>query len=282
MFLFHNNFGLHYRESNFSLDLIRPVQPKSLNLNSNSQFLELLYVINDRTAFSISFAEQIADTQFIDCYSFNNLTIGFCEEAQISIRNSKDKYKPLDDSSIMMIDGRNEEFQLKLYRASNYSFIDEYEFYFSLSENNFNWLSPIEEMTSGFFANLSYQGSTIGGIVSNEINRLPQRDKWSFYKLGLNLNKDIEITPKVNIFYDFDLVFVESKDYEIFNSIPSHNIKIDSGLRLNIFNNLSLSLYGSIYKNNLFGYEDISFTQRSEHHFDKPFGSINSSIKFTF
>ena len=43
LFLFHNNFGLHYRESNFSLDLIRPVQPKSLNLNSNSQFLELLY-----------------------------------------------------------------------------------------------------------------------------------------------------------------------------------------------------------------------------------------------
>ena len=32
----------------------------------------------------------------------------------------------------------------------------------------------------------------------------------------------------------------------------------------------------------LFGYEDISFNQRSEHHFDEAFGSLNIKLKFLF
>ena len=90
-----DRFGLTIKKSNFNLDLIRPVQPKSLNLNANANFHELLYLLNDQTGLSISYKEQLADTQFIDCYSFNNLTIGYCQEAQIRISNSKDKYKPL-------------------------------------------------------------------------------------------------------------------------------------------------------------------------------------------
>ena len=84
-----------------------------------------------------------------------NLTIGFCEDALINIRNSKDKYTPLGDSSIMMIDGANREFQFGLTRASNFKFIDDYKFYLGVSENLFNWLTPIEEMTTGFFSNIS-------------------------------------------------------------------------------------------------------------------------------
>jgi hypothetical protein len=54
------------------------------------------------------------------------------------------------------------------------------------------------------------------------------------------------------------------------------------GLKYLPTKNITISLSGIFYKNNLFGYEDISFTQRSEHHFSKPFGSINSSLKISF
>ena len=273
---------MRYKESNFNLDLIRPVQPKSLNLNTNSDYLELFYVINDQTAFSISYKEQLADTQFIDCYSFSNLTIGYCDEAQIRISNSKDKYKALGSSSIMMIDGANREFQFGLTRASNFKFIDDYKFYLGISENLFDWLTPIEEMTTGFFGNISYQGSTIGNLITKEITRLPQREKWLFYKAGLNLKKDFQVMKKVDLFYDFDLVFVDTKDYAVFNSINNFNTKIQIGFKFLPTKNITFSLSGIFYKNNLFGYEDISFTQRSEHHFNKPFGSINSSLKISF
>ncbi|MDA7857398.1 hypothetical protein N9B16_02890 [Gammaproteobacteria bacterium] len=188
----------------------------------------------------------------------------------------------MGDSSIMMIDGSNNEFQLKLYKASDFKFIDEYEVYFGLSKNEFNWISPIEEMTTGFFSNLNYQGSTIGNLVANQINILPQREDWFFYKLGLVLKKDINISPKIAFFYNVDVVLVDTEDYRFINEAPDYNFKFISGLKLNIYKHLTLSFSASIYKNNLFGYEDISFTQRSEHHFDKSFGSLNSSLKFTF
>lgn len=285
LFLLDNNLGFRFSETNFNLDLIRSTHPKNINFNTNSQFIEFLYVFNDRNAFSFSFKEQIADTQLIDCYTFSNLTIGFCEDALINIRNSKDKYTPLGDSSIMMIDASNKELQIKLYRATNFGFsnyIDEIQFYMGVSENKFNWLSPIEEMTTGFFSNILYNGSSIGNLVSKEIRRLPQRDKWLFYKLGINLKKDFEVLPKVNIFYDFDLVLVETEDYVSLNSINSFNSKVETGLSYSPTKNLIFSLSGTFYKNNLFGYQDLSFSQRTEHHFKKSFASINSSIKFIF
>lgn len=277
-----DRFGLTIKKSNFNLDLIRPVQPKSLNLNANANFHELLYLLNDQTGLSISYKEQLADTQFIDCYSFNNLTIGYCQEAQIRISNSKDKYKPLGDSSIMMINGSNKELKINLIKASNINFIDDYKFYIGISENSFDWITPIEEMTKGFFSNVKYEGTTIGELISREITRLPQRDEWLFFKLGINLQKDLQITTKLNLFYDFDIVFVDTKDYNVFNSINKFNTKITSGINYSPLKNITLSLSGTLYKNNLFGYEDISFSQRSEHHFNQAFGSINSSIKFSF
>ena len=282
IFLLPNNIGFKYTNSDFKLNLLRPIQPKILNLNANSEKLELLYFLNDRNAITVSIKEQIADTQSIECYSFSSLTIGFCDEAQLSIKNSKEKYKPLMDSSIMMIDGANKEFQLKLLRASDLNIIDEYELFFSISKNKFSWLSPIEELTKGFIGNLSFQGSTIGELVSSEIVRLPQRNEWLFFKIGMNLKKDFVITKNTKLFYDLDMRLIEMQDYVVFNTVPKNNISINLGFKYQLSNELLLSISASLYKNNLFGYEDITFTQRSEHHFNKMFGSINSTLKYSF
>ena len=241
-----------------------------------------MYLLNDSNALTISFKQQIADTQRINCYTFSSLTIGFCDEAQILIRNSKEKYKPLGDSSIMMIDGMNQELQIKLIKALDINIVDEYELYVGLSENKFDWLSPIEELTTGFISNLSFQGSTIGNLVSNEIRRLPQRNKWLFYKFGINLKKDFLLSKNVYFFYDFDYRVITTDGYDVLNSTPKNNMSIKSGLKFQFLDNLTLSISASLYKNNLYGYEDISFTQRSEHQFDKAFGSINSSLIYKF
>ncbi len=182
----------------------------------------------------------------------------------------------------MMIDGMNQELQIKLIKALDINIIDEYEVYIGFSENKFNWLSPIEELTSGFISNLSFQGSTIGNLVSNEIRRLPQRNKWIFYKLGINLKKDFVLSKNIYFFYDFDYRLIETDGYEALNSTPKSNMSIKSGLKFSLLDNFTLSISASLFKNNLFGYEDISFTQRSEHQFDKAFGSINSSLMYKF
>ena len=276
-----NNLGLKYRQSNFTLDLVRSSEPKSMNLTADSKLLETILILNNTSAISLSYKEQVADTQSINCYTFSSLTIGFCDEAFITITNSKDKYKSLEDNMLMLIDGKNEELKVSFTKAADLLLVDEYFIYLAVSKNKFDWLSPIEELTTGFISNLSYSGSTIGQLVSNEIKRLPQRDVWLFYKLGFNVSKRIPIFNHFDIFYEADLVLVESDDYITYQNINNHNIKINSGVNIHN-NNFELLIFGTLYKNNLFGYEDISFNQRSEHHFSSNYGSLNMSLKYKF
>ena len=181
----------------------------------------------------------------------------------------------------MLLDADNKEIKFSYTKAIDTFFSDEYILYLAISKNDFDWLSPIEELTSGFIANLSYKGSRIGDLVTNEIKRLPQRDTFELYKLGLNFYKNINIFKNISFFYDFDVVFVETKDYIIYNNVNNHNIKFETGLNFKI-DDLAFSLSGTLYQNNLFGYEDISFNQRSEHHFSSNFGTLNIKLRYSF
>ena len=282
IFLYQDNFGLKYRASNFELDLIRLVQPKNISLTADSKYTEIFYVYDDDRAVSISFKDQKADTQKIDCYTFSSLTIGYCNEAMITISNTKDRYKPLNNETLMLIDAMNEEFQFKYYKTSEFILFDQYILYAGVSKNKFNWLSPIEELTTGFISNLTFKGSTIGELVSNEIQRLPQRDEFFLYKLGVNYTKTINVYSFIDFFYDVDLLFVETKEYIPVSNINNYNIKLKTGLSLNFNESLAMTISGSLYKNNLYGFEDISFNQRSEHHFAKSYGTIDASLKYLF
>jgi hypothetical protein len=278
----HNNIGLKLKESDFFLNIISSSQPTTLTLNTNSNYYEMFYVFLDNQAISISYKEQLADTQRIACYAFlSTLTIGFCDEAILSISNSKDKYERLSDETLIMIDAENKEYIINYTRAVNNVFFDEYILYIGLSKNNFDWLSPIEELQTGFIANLSFNGNRIGDLVSYEIKRLPQRSEFDLYKLGFNFLNDIELTKNLSYFYDLDLVYVKTEDYFQFKATPNHNLKIKTGFRYKI-EDFVLSISGSLYKNNLFGFEDINFHQRSEHHFESNYGSIDFSLKYSF
>ena len=280
--LLKNNFGLRHKQSNFELNLIRPIQPKIVNLKASSTLNELIYTINSSNAVSLSYKKQDADQQRFDCYTFSSLTIGYCEDARISISNTKEKYKSLNNSTLMSINGSNEEIKINYFKAVESIFMDEFKIYISSSKNSFDWLSPIEELQTGFIANLSFNGVKIGSLVAQEINRLPQRERFTLNKIGIYIQNNISMNSYLEYFYNLDFVFVKSKNYIKFNSIPKQNIKFETGLKFLLPNSISLSVFGTLYQNNLFGYEDISFNQRSENHFDKRFGSLNLQIKYVF
>ena len=118
-------------------------------------------------------------------------------------------------------------------------------------------------------------------LIQNELIRLPQRDNWNIYKLGASVNKNFFINNLISLFYKLDLMFLYEDNYNEINYFPNKNVKIDSGINLN-FENFVVILSGSIYKNNILGFEDISFNQRSEHHFDMEFGTINLEFLYRF
>ena len=80
---------------------------------------------------------------------------------------------------------------------------------------------------------------------------------------------------------DADFVAFTIEKYDQINKFENGNIKLETGLNF-FYNNFDLSIYGILYKNNILGYEDIAFNQRSEHHFGKKFGNLGLKLQYNF
>lgn len=180
-----------------------------------------------------------------------------------------------------MIDGENKEIEFNFMKALDFMVIDELNFYLGVSENSFKWLTPLEEIRSGFIYNLEFNGSKIGQLIENELSRLPQREQFLIYKIGTNFKNNINFNNYFSFFYNIDFVYLINNNYQELNSFPSSNVKFQSGLKF-FYKDFEANIYGTIYKNNIIGYEDISFNQRSEHHFNNKFGNIGLSLKYSF
>ena len=163
-FFYKNKFGLLIKSSNFNLDLLRPVEPKNLDLIASSKNLEFFYIKNIDTVFSIDLKYQTTDTQVINCYTFSTVTLGNCNDAVLSIRNTKDKYKRLN-GALLMIDGENQEIRLNFFKGLKNLLIDEIHIYSSISRNSFDWITPLEEIKSGFIYELTFNNQKVGDLV---------------------------------------------------------------------------------------------------------------------
>jgi hypothetical protein len=280
--VFENDFGITFKESNYTLNILRDTHPKIVTSTSKSNYIEMLYLLSFDRFISFSKSNTLADQQSIDCYTFyKSITVGFCDDAQLTIINTKEKYLPLGDNKLMLIDGENEEYRVNYTQVINNIFFDDYSIYLSYSENKSNWLSPIEELTSGFISNLTYQGQTIGALAKREIRRFPQRESYTFSKIGFNINNDIPLINNLSFFYNFDAVYFKMTDYMVATQMPDYNFKIKVGMAYKI-RDLKLSLSGLFYKNNLIGYNDIVFNQKTEHHFASNFGFLNLELRYFF
>lgn len=279
-----SNFGIKLTETNFFLELERSSEPKKLDLNANSSNIELLYLFDNKNkSISLNIGRQEADDQFIDCYSFSSVIIGSCDDARLSISNSKEKYDPLNDTSIMMISGSNESIKLNFNSIKGLFNLYDYDVFFSFTKNDFNWLTPVEEiiLNKGFIYNLGFQGRKLGELIEESLSILPQRDNWNTMTIGLESSTYYNIFNDTYLLIEPTLIFVHQDGYSQISEIPNYNVRLKTSI-VYAKTNFQMSVYGSIYKNNLYGFENITFNQRSEHHFSSKYGNIGLEVKYLF
>jgi len=84
-----------------------------------------------------------------------------------------------------------------------------------------------------------------------------------------------------NLIGEYDFVFLDFKNYFEYADTPKYNFKIRAGIEID-FKNVSVTLFGDLYKNNFIGFEPITFNQRSEHYFKKAYGELGASVNLRF
>ena len=282
--IYSENFGLKISSSDFLLALERLVHPKKLDLSAQSNDIEFLYLFdNQYKNFSVNFGEQLSDDQFIDCYTFSTITVGSCDEARINISSDKEKYNQLDEN-IIMISGENKSIRLNYNSIINNPIFYEFNIFLEFVENNFDWVSPVEEITlnkESFTYNLNFKGEKLGDIVDQSLSILPQRNKWNSIVLGASTASYFNLHESIYLFLIPTIIIVEQDGYLQLSNIPKYNFKLRTGF---VFaqENIEISIFGEYFMKNLYGFEHISFNQRSEHHFSDNFGSLGIELKYSF
>lgn len=280
-FFVKREFGLLVARSEFELNVARASEPKKVALSAEKNKYEVFYFLSPQSALSLAIKDQVADRQFIDCYSFGSMVIGTCDSSDLIISNSNPQYSDLN-GSILLIDGSNESMALTYNFALDTSLADEIGLGLEQTKNQYFWITPLEGITSSFILNLNVGGSSLGSAIETTLKSLPQRTSWTTNQINMTIKKEFKLAyDPFSFFYEISALYIDHGDYESATSLPNSNFKLTSGIKLK-YDALDFAIYGNFFQNNLLGFEPIAVNQRTENYFTQNFGSIGFEIKYNF
>ena len=262
------------------LTLQRSSEPKDVSLFTAKDGFELGYIFQNDDYLYVLASKQNADQQLFNCYEFSTFILGSCDSANLQISSANPKYDSLGNN-IVSINASTKSYGVGYKKHFNNFWVESAAVEFVKTSYEYNWLSPLEDIKSPFLLNLTIEGVTLGDALNNTLQRFPQREGWSSSQLNLGLKQKFISIYNFNLITEYDLVLLQFSDYREYKSTPEYNFRLRAGIEF-YAQNLSLLFYGDAYLNNLIGFEPITFNQRTEHYFDKPYGELGLKFQFKF
>ena len=262
------------------LTLQRSSEPKDVSLLAMKDGIELGYIFQNNDYLYVLASKQNADQQLFNCYEFSTFILGNCDSANLQISSVNPKYDSLGDN-IVRIDAATKSYGIGYKKYFNNFWVESTAIEFVKTSYKYNWLSPLEDIQSPFLLNLTIDGVALGDALNNTLQRFPQREEWNTSQLNLGLKQKFISIYNFNLIAEYDLVLLQFSDYREYKNTPEYNFRLRAGIEF-YAQNLSLLFYGDAYLNNLIGFEPITFNQRTEHYFDKPYGELGLKLQFKF
>ena len=274
------NIKTTFYTNEINLNLQRSSEPKDVSLLTIKDGLELGYIFQNDDYLYVLSSKQNADQQLFNCYAFSTFILGSCDTANLQISSVNPKYNSLDNN-IISIDASTKSYGIGYKKHFNNFWIESTAIEFVKTSYKYNWLSPLEDIQSPFLLNLTIDGVALGDALNNTLQRFPQREEWNTSQLNLGIKQKFVSIYNFNLIAEYDLVLLQFSDYREYKNTPEYNFRLRAGIEF-YEQNLSLLLYGDAYLNNLIGFEPITFSQRTEHYFDKPYGELGLKFHFKF
>ena len=275
-----NNFFIQGYFSDLNLNLDRSSEPKIVELDAKKKSITIGYIYNESHTFSFSSSRQTASNQFFNCITFASSTLGSCNQANFNVSSTKPEYDQLNDN-VIKISGFNSIGSLDYKKTLKDSWLNSISLSFKRTKYNYDWMTPLEDITSPLFLNINLNGNSLGSILESGFKILPQRTPWYSNQLSFQVTQSFDLNKNLNLISELDIVAIDLKDYEESEIKPKTNLKLRFGLERE-FKYINVLLFADYYKNNLIGFESITFNRRTESYFDKPYGELGLSLKVKF
>ena len=262
------------------LTLQRLSEPKNISLFTNKNGFDLGYVLKNEDYLYLLASKQSADSQLFNCYEFSTFILGSCDTANLQVSSVNPKYESLGDN-IVSINASTKSHGIGYEKYFNNFWVESTAIEFIKTSYKYNWLSPLEDIRSPFLLNLIIEGVTFGDALNNTLERFPQRNEWESLQLKLRIKQKFVLIDSFNFIAEYDLVLLEFSDYREYKDTPEFNFRLRAGIEF-YSGSINLLFYGDAYVNNLIGYEPITFNQRTEHYFNKPYGELGLKFLLKF
>ena len=273
-------FGLTVGRSNLDLELLRAVEPRDVSLSAKKDAFSVFYKLSDQQKLTLSASSQSADEQRFECYDFTGITIGSCEGSDIQIGSTNSKYDVLD-GDLVAISADTKTVGISFSQISDFKWLDHFSVGLFSTTHDYRWLTPVEDLASPFILGLVFNGKTLGDAITETFIKFPQRDAWRLNQLNISGSKSINVYGDIEAFAEAHAVYLHHSNYKSVVFAPNYNVKVRAGLRYEA-NPVLIELYGNYYHHNLIGFEPVTFNQRTEHYFDRPYGNVGVKLAVRF
>tara|TARA_B100000214_G_C23935042_1_gene612741 strand:+ start:136 stop:1143 length:1008 start_codon:yes stop_codon:yes gene_type:complete len=274
-----NNFGIHVKKESFSGSGTREVYPKNIDSRINSEELGINFFINDKTQLNLIKGKSKTDPEYFDCYQKGSLIIGGCADSDFQITSTLDKYEILGDN-LLFIEGKTESSKIELIINPDSKLIDYFATEISYKKIDFDWLTPVEDITSSVILDSTVNGVRVGTLIDSLLLDLPQRDSWKTYILSFRYSKEFNF-KNLDFFVEQKLLYGNRKDFYKFNDEQKYNIKSTFGFGKK-FNSFEVKFMGNLYTNFFLWEKEELYNHRTEKYFNDEFGSLTLELKYEF
>ena len=209
-----NKYKLIFKKNNFSGRGTRNAYPKEINSNIDIDGYGISYDFNDKNNFFYLYEKSIVQEEIFSCYQKANLVIGGCDESDLKITSSLPKYESLGES-ILSIEGGAEMHTLGISFKDIFPYFNQATISYSVQKNKFDWLTPFEEIRSPVILNAEINGQTVGDLINEMLNDLPQREPWETHIYSIKFTKDYNL-KYFDFFYEFNSTKGKKKNFKKF------------------------------------------------------------------
>jgi hypothetical protein len=271
-------FGIITEEKD--LKAMRSSHPKEINSSVRMQGFKIGYQISPKNILVYKYQRHKVDDQFFDCYQKAEIIIGSCEESNLNISSTNNKYQILN-GNLIFLEGKSKLYSLNLHREIKTLFLDSIILSFQNQISKFNWLTPLEDIRSPVILNATINNIRVGDVIQDVLNDLPPREEWTANSFSIELKKKYNF-KHISLFVNNKIYYGNRLNFSGADRKSSRfNNQLESGIILKNQKFDTYIFFRHYLKFHLWK-DDFLYNGRSSKYFDEMFGEIGGKVVFNF
>jgi hypothetical protein len=273
--------------SEVSGNIERASQPFEVKSNAAYWGVGLAYARGDKESggsavFQLTSATQ--DDVTIDCYERSGVVLGGdCEEADFQLIDGDLLLETGDTVAFPVLTSSAEALSAELAfnwwrRWSSYPILLGHTLKITASEVEHDSYSPLYDLQSTFLLNTPFNGKTLGTLISELQDDLPQQSAWQEAVVRYDFSAsyfvdDWIVSGSLGALYAKRLNYADPLERVQYNS----NFVVTGEIWYQ-FQDGSLYLKGEAFSNYLLGVDPLAYTNKSSRFFEHPYGQITAGF----